>query len=43
MQRVAKGAARMGADAVVNVRLSTTMVIQGAAEILAYGPAVKPR
>jgi len=34
-------AEKMGADAVVNVRLTTSMVMQGAAEILAYGTAVK--
>jgi len=31
----------LGADAIVNVRLTTSMVMQGAAEILAYGTAVK--
>ncbi len=41
MQRMVKDAERMGADAIVNVRLSTSMVMQGAAEILAYGTAVK--
>ena len=30
-----------GADAVINVRLATSVVTQGAAEILAYGTAVK--
>ncbi len=34
-------AAEMGADAVVNVRLTTSMVAAGAAEILAYGTAVR--
>ena len=43
MQRMVKDAERMGADAIVNVRLSTSMVMQGAAEILAYGTAVKLR
>jgi uncharacterized protein YbjQ (UPF0145 family) len=41
MQRMAEDAKRLGADAVINVRLSTSMVMQGAAEILAYGTAVK--
>lgn len=41
MQRMEKDAARLGADAVVNVRLTTSMVMQGASEILAYGTAVK--
>ena len=31
----------LGADAIINVRLTTSMVMQGAAEILAYGTAVK--
>jgi len=31
----------MGADAIVNVRYTTSAVMQGAAEILAYGTAVK--
>ncbi len=41
MQRMIYDAERLGADAVVNVRLTTAMVMQGAAEILAYGTAVK--
>ncbi len=41
MQRMIRDAERLGADAVVNVRLTTAMVMQGAAEILAYGTAVK--
>jgi uncharacterized protein YbjQ (UPF0145 family) len=41
ISRMIKEAEEMGADAVVNVRLSTSMVMQGAAEILAYGTAVK--
>ena len=41
MQRLQQDAERMGADAVVNIRLTTAMVMQGAAEILAYGTAVK--
>ena len=36
-----KDGARMDADAIVNVRLTTSMVMQGASEILAYGTAVK--
>ena len=34
-------AKKLGADAIVNVRLTTSMVMQGASEILAYGTAVK--
>jgi len=41
MQRMVEDAKKMGADAIVNVRLTTAMVMQGAAEILAYGTAVK--
>ena len=41
LQRLEQDAQRMGADAVVNVRLTTAMIMQGAAEILAYGTAVK--
>jgi len=41
MQRLQADAAQMGADAVVNLRFTTAMVMQGAAEILAYGTAVK--
>lgn len=41
MQRLQQDAQRMGADAVVNIRLTTAMVMQGAAEILAFGTAVK--
>ncbi len=41
LQRMIKDAERLGADGIVNVRLSTSMIMQGAAEILAYGTAVK--
>lgn len=41
MQRMVQDAQKMGADAIVNIRLTTAMVMQGAAEILAYGTAVK--
>ena len=41
MQRMVRDAERLGADAIVNVRLTTSMVMQGCSEILAYGPAVK--
>ncbi|MAD31404.1 MAG: hypothetical protein CL854_04150 [Cryomorphaceae bacterium] len=40
-QRMVKDAQSMGADAVINVRFTTSMVMQGAAEMLAYGTAVK--
>ncbi len=41
LQRMIIDAEKMGADAVVNVRFTTSGVMQGAAEILAYGTAVK--
>ena len=41
MQRMIKDAERLGADAIINVRLTTAMIMQGTAEILAYGTAVK--
>ncbi|WP_440948203.1 YbjQ family protein [Methanosarcina sp. T3] len=41
INRMVEDAERMGADAVVNVRFMTSMVMAGAAEILAYGTAVK--
>ena len=41
MQRMEQDALSMGADAIINVRLATSMVVQGAAELLAYGTAVK--
>ena len=34
-------AQEMGADAVVNVRFATSQIMGSAAEILAYGTAVK--
>ena len=41
MHRMQQDAQRLGADAIINVRLTTSMVMQGASEILAYGTAVK--
>lgn len=41
IDRMMADANNMGADAVVCVRFSTSMVAQGAAEILAVGTAVK--
>jgi uncharacterized protein YbjQ (UPF0145 family) len=41
LQRMISDAAGMGADAVVNVRFTTSTVMQGCSEILAYGTAVK--
>ena len=41
IDRMIAQAQDMGANAVVNVRLATSSVAQGAAEILAYGTAVR--
>lgn len=41
LQRMTEDAQKLGADAVVNVRIATSVISQGAAEILAYGTAVK--
>ena len=40
-KRMVDEAAAMGADAVINVRLGSSAVMQGAAEVIAYGTAVK--
>lgn len=41
MERMTSRALKMGADAVINVRYTTTSVIGSAAELLVYGTAVK--
>ena len=41
MKRMIIDAEKLGADAIVNIRFTTSMVMQGASEILAYGTAVK--
>ena len=41
IQRMTQDAQNMGADAIVNVRFTTSVIMQGASEILAYGTAVK--
>ncbi len=43
LQRMELDAVKLGADAVLNVRITTSIITQGAAEILAYGTAVKLR
>jgi len=43
IDRMVAQAEECGANAVVNVRFSTSSVAQGAAEILCYGTAVKVR
>ncbi len=41
IQRMVQDAQNLGADAIVNVRFTTSAVMQGSAEILAYGTAVR--
>ena len=41
IQRVVEDAEKLGADAVINIRMTTSVIMQGAAEILVYGTAVK--
>lgn len=43
IDRMIAEASDMGADAIVNVRFSTSYVMGSAAEILAYGDAVRTR
>ncbi len=43
IERLTSEAEARGADAIVALRLSTAAVMQGAAEILVYGTAVKLR
>ena len=40
-KRMVAEAESLGADAVVNVRYASAAVMQGAAEVMAYGTAVK--
>ena len=39
--RMVNNALDLGADAVINVRFMTSMIMQGASEMLAFGTAVK--
>ena len=41
LQRMIQEAEKLKADAIVNVRFATSEVMQGSAEVLAYGTAVK--
>jgi len=41
LQRMIEQAEKMGANAIVSTRLVTSMVMSGAAEMVAYGTAVK--
>ena len=40
-KRMIEEAKNLGADAIVNIRYSSSSVVQGAAEIIVYGTAVK--
>ena len=39
--RMVQEAQQLGADAIVNIRYSSAAVMQGAAEVIAYGTAVR--
>ena len=41
ISRMVEEAVSLNADAVINVRITTSMVMQASSEILAYGTAVK--
>lgn len=41
VQRMSEQARQLGANAVVNIRFGTSSVAQGAAELFAYGTAVR--
>ena len=41
LSRMIADGERLGANAIVNVRFMTSVISQGAAEVLAYGTAVK--
>ena len=41
VKRMVDEAQALGADAIINVRYASASVMQGAAEVIAYGPAVK--
>lgn len=40
-KRMSEEAENLGADAVVNIRYASSAIMQGAAEVIAYGTAVK--
>lgn len=41
LERMRQQALQLGANAVINVRFATSTITQGAAELMAYGTAVK--
>ena len=40
-KRMVEEAEALGADAIVNIRYATSAIMQGAAEVIVYGTAVK--
>ncbi|WP_437130646.1 YbjQ family protein [Peptostreptococcus russellii] len=40
-QRMIKEAENLGADAIISIRYATSAIMQGAAEVMVYGTAVK--
>ena len=40
-KRMVEEAEKLGADAIVNIRYASSAVLQGAAEVIVYGTAVK--
>ena len=43
LERMAEDAERLGADAVVNVRMESSEIANGGSEVIAYGTAVRLR
>ncbi|NLA82039.1 MAG: YbjQ family protein [Clostridiaceae bacterium] len=41
IERMVAEASALGADAVINIRLASSSIMEGAAEVMAYGTAVK--
>lgn len=40
-KRMVEEAEKLGADAIVNIRYASSAILQGAAEVISYGTAVK--
>tara|TARA_Y100000052_G_scaffold26647_1_gene31958 strand:+ start:13638 stop:13952 length:315 start_codon:yes stop_codon:yes gene_type:complete len=41
LDRMIEDAMRLGADAIIGMRITTSLIMQGSSEILAYGTAVR--
>ena len=41
IQRMEEDAKKLGAEAIVNIRMQSSMIMQGASEMIVYGTAVK--